>query len=92
MKIIYLKSTKKSTLISDISKVIEGYKGEVEFSNGIIHGHWIGEIPKTTDEFGKVTEWVEGYHANILVPDDFNESILKTRVIPPPINPVHQFA
>jgi len=39
-----------------------------------------------------VLTWKEGYHANILVPDDFDESILTTLVIPPPSNPVHQFA
>lgn len=93
MKTIYLKSNKKSTLISDIKQVIKGYNGEIEFSNGIIHGHWIGEIPKTTNpKTGEVTEWLEGYHANLLVPIEFDESIFKTLVIPPPDNPVHQFA
>jgi len=30
--------------------------------------------------------------ANLLVPNDFDESIFETCVIPPPENPVHQFA
>jgi hypothetical protein len=92
MRTIYLKSSKKNTLISDISQVIEGYKGEVEFSNGIIHGHYIGKIAKTKNELGEVTEWLNGFHSNLLVPDDFDESIFETRVIQPPNNPVHQFA
>lgn len=93
MKTIYLKSSTKSGLIADIAKVIEDYSGEIEFSNGIIHGHFIGQIAKTTNpETGEVTEWREGYHANLLVPDNFDESIFDTLVIPPPDNPVHQFA
>lgn len=93
MKTIYLKSTTKPGLISDIAKVIEDYSGETEFSNGIIHGHFIGQIPKVTNlETGEVIEWVNGYHANLLIPDDYDESSFETLVIPPPANPVHQFA
>jgi len=93
MKTLYLKSTTKTALIADIATLIEGYAGEIEFSNGTIHGHWIGKVPATFDtETGEVLTWKEGYHANILVPDDFDESILTTLVIPPPSNPVHQFA
>ena len=93
MKTLYLKSTTKTALIADIASIIEGYSGEIEFSNGTIHGHLIGKVPATFDpETGEVLTWKEGYHANILVPDDFDESILTTLVIPPPSNPVHQFA
>lgn len=93
MKTLYLKSTTKTALIADIASVIEGYAGETEFSNGTIHGHWIGKFPATFDpETGEVLTWKEGFHANLLVPDDFDESILTTLVIPPPSNPVHQFA
>ena len=93
MRIIYLKSSTKALLIADIARVFENYNGEIEFSNGIIHGHYIGKIAKSTNqETGEVTEWLDGYHANILVPNDFDESIFETRVIPPPENPVHQFA
>jgi hypothetical protein len=93
MKIIYLKASIKELLIADIARVFENYNGEIEFSNGIIHVHWIGVIPKTINtETGEVTEWLNGYHANLLVPNDFDESIFETRVIPPPENPVHQFA
>jgi hypothetical protein len=81
MKTIYLKSTTKSALIADIASIIEGYSGETEFGNGTVFGHWIGTITNSV-----------GYHANLLVPDDFNESIFETLVIPPPNNPVHQFA
>lgn len=93
MRTIYLKSSTKSALISDMSKVIENYSGEIEFSDGIIHGHFIGKIPKVKNsETGEILEWVNGFHANLLVPDDFDESIFETLVIPPPNNPVHQFA
>jgi hypothetical protein len=92
MRTIYLKSSKKNTLISDINQVIENYNGEIEFSNGIIHGHYIGKIPKTKNELGEVTEWLNGFHANLLVPNDFDESIFASLVIPTPENPVHQFA
>ena len=93
MKTLYLKSSTKTAIIADIATLIEGYAGEIEFSNGTIHGHLIGKVPATFDpETGEVLTWKEGYHANILVPDDFDESILTTLVIPPPSNPVHQFA
>ena len=93
MKTIYLKSSTKTALIADIAQVIEGYSGEIEFSNGTIHGHWIGKIPATfNQETGEVLTWKTGWHANLLVPEGFDESVLTTLVIPPPSNPVHQFA
>lgn len=101
MKTIYLKSSTKAGLIADIAKVIsvettDGiklYKGEIEFSNGIIHGHWIGQIPKSINqETGEVIDWIDGFHANLLVPDEFDESIFNSLVIPPPDNPIHEFA
>ena len=100
-KTLYLKSSTKSGLIAAIAKVVtintpngaKPYDGEIEFSNGDIHGHYIGQIPENTDlETGEVLSWKEGYHANLLVPEGFDESILTTLVIPPPSNPVHQFA
>jgi hypothetical protein len=93
MKIIYLKASTKELLIADIAKVFENYNGEIEFSNGIIHGHYIGQIIKTINQkTGDVIEWLDGYHANLLVPKDFDESIFVSLVIPAPENPVHQFA
>lgn len=93
MKTIYLKSSTKTALISDIAQVIEGYVGDIEFSNGTIHGHYIGKIPNETNpETGEVTSWKEGFHANLLVPEDFDTSVFSTLVIPPPNKPVHGFA
>ena len=93
MKTLYLKSTTKTALIADIAQVIEGYAGEIEFSNGAIHGHYIGEIPNETNaETGEVISWKDGFHANLLVPQDFDTSVFATLVIPPPNNPVHGFA
>ena len=92
MKTIYLKSATKTALIANIAQVIEGYEGDIEFSNGIIHGHWIGQIPNETNaETGEVISWVNGYHANLLVPNDFDTTILKT-IVTPPNSPVHGFA
>ena len=92
MKTIYLKSTTKTALIADIAQVIEGYNGEIEFSNGNVHGHWIGKIPNETNpETGEVISWINGYHANLLVPQDFDETILKT-IVTPPNSPIHGFA
>jgi hypothetical protein len=85
MKTIYLKSSTKEGLISDIAKVIEGYNGETEFSNGIIHGHYIGQINNSENE-----SVIEGYHANLFVPDSLDISIFATLVTPPK-SPVHQF-
>jgi hypothetical protein len=81
MKTIYLKSSTKSGLIADIASVIESYDGETEFSNGTIHGHWIGKIPDIT-----------GWHANLLVPEEFDDSVFSSLMSNPPTTPVHQFA
>jgi hypothetical protein len=92
MKTIYLKSSTISGLIADISQVIEDYNGEVEFSNGIIHGHYIGQIPDSINpENGQVLAWKDGYHANLLVPEDFDTSVF-TCLVTAPNSPVHQFA
>ena len=92
MKTLYLKSTTKTALIADIAQVIEGYAGEIEFSNGTIHGHWIGKIPATFDaETGAVLTWKTGWHANLLVPEDFDTSIFNT-LSAEPSSPVHGFA
>jgi hypothetical protein len=92
MKTIYLKSATKTALIADIAQVIEGYNGEIEFSNGTVHGHWIGKIPNETNpETGEVLSWFTGWHANLLVPQDFDTTILKT-IVTPPNSPIHGFA
>jgi hypothetical protein len=92
MKTIYLKSATKTALIADIAQVIEGYEGNIEFSNGTVHGHWIGQIPNETNaETGEVISWIDGYHANLLVPQEFDTTILKT-IVTPPNSPVHGFA
>ena len=92
MKTIYLKASTKTALIADIAQVVEGYEGEIEFSSGEVHGHYIGKIPNETNtETGEVISWLDGYHANLLVPIDFDDTILNC-VIPEPENPKHQFA
>jgi hypothetical protein len=92
MKTIYLKSTTKTALIADIAQVIEGYNAEIEFSNGNVHGHWIGKIPNETNpETGEVLSWLTGWHANLLVPEDFDTSIF-TNLAQEPNSPIHGFA
>lgn len=100
MKTIYLKSSTKSGLIAAIAKVVnintpngaKTYDGEIEFSNGSIYGHYIGQIPESINpETGHVMSWLEGYHANILVPEDFDASVF-TCLVPAPSSPVHKFA
>lgn len=93
MKQIYLRATTEQLLIADISRVIEGYNGEIEFSNNEIIGHWIGQIANNPNRSkDEAATFKDGFHANLLVPIDFDESVFETRVIPPPTNPKHQFA
>lgn len=97
MKTIYLKSPIKVALISDIQKVLPEYKGEIEFGNGEIFGHYIGDViitPPSFDEGGKEISpaVMAGFeHANLLVPDEFDETIFETNV-EAPHHPKHQFA
>jgi hypothetical protein len=92
-KTVYLRAKTKILLISDIKKVFDNYNGEIEFSNETYHLHYIGQIAKNTNkDTGEVIDYHEGYHANLLVPIDFDESIFVSLVIAPPENPVHQFA
>ncbi len=96
MKTIYLKASTLAALIADISTHIDfgenRFNGEIEFSNGIIFGHYIGQIPDSIDpQNGQVLAWKDGYHANLLVPENFDESQLKT-IATPPSTPAHQFA
>ena len=91
MKTLYLKASSKELLITDISKIIDGYSGEMEFSYENNHCHYIGQIAKSVDpETGEVTEWADGYHANLLVPDNFKESTLST-IVSAPTSPAHSF-
>ena len=91
MKTLYLKAATKELLISDISKIIDGYTGEIEASYENNHCHYIGQIAKSFDlKTGEITQWADGYHANLLVPDNFKESILST-IVTPPTSPAHSF-
>lgn len=92
MKTIYLKSTTKTALIADIVQIIKDYAGEIEFSNGAVYGHYIGPIPNERNlDTDEVISYLDGYHANLLVPIDFDESIFSC-LTPKPENPKHQFA
>jgi len=98
MKTIYLKANTQEELIEDIANVVsipkaEGnvpYNGDIEFSNGIIHGHYIGKIVDTYNKETNEFTYLDGYHANLLVPDDFDDSVFKTKINNPQ-NPKHKF-
>ena len=97
MKTIYLKAATKAELIADIQKVLSKYEGEIEFGNGEIFGHYIGDLmitaPVLDENMQVITPAVmAGFeHANLLVPTDFDESVFQTFVAAPH-NPKHQFA
>lgn len=106
MKTIYLKASNKEDIVSDIQKWLPveqtklgqiGYFGQTEYSSNGIHVHYIGDIlinQPTFNSFGEiVTEPVFSgfYHANVLVPDDFDDTIFTTK-IDQPNNPKHKFA
>ena len=90
MKTIYLAATTKTKLIADIKKVFADYAGETEYpieGGGI---HYIGDIPiETTDPTtGEITITMVGkQHANIYVPDGFDETKFTTRLPVAPDNP-----
>jgi hypothetical protein len=95
MKTVYLKGT-QAAVIADIDQVIDDYNGEIEFSNGTIHGRYIGDIviePPVIENGVVIQEAVlSGFqHANLLVPDDFDDTIFETK-IEKPNNPKHKFA
>jgi hypothetical protein len=97
MKIIYLKASTKDELISDIQKVLPEYNGEIEFGNGEMFGHYIGDlmlVPPVLNENREIITpaLMAGFeHANLLVPDDFDESIFEFDGFVP-ANPKHKFA
>ena len=96
MKTIYLASPTFSALIADIQQVAPDYAGESDYSiegGGI---HFIGDIPINTynEETGELISSVSSgkVHANIYVPDSFDESIFQTRMPEPPKNPINKLA
>jgi hypothetical protein len=97
MKTIYLKAATKAELITDIQKVIPEYAGEIEFGNGKIFGHYIGDLmvtpPIRSENLQVINPAVmAGFeHANLLVPYEFDESVFETNVAAPN-NPKHKFA
>jgi len=97
MKTIYLKASSKKELIQDIQKVLPEYNGEIEFGNGEIFGHYIGDLMLTPPVLNENLEVITpavmaGYeHANLLVPDNFDHSIFEYDGFVPN-NPKHKFA
>ncbi len=93
MKTIYLKASSNDQLIRDIKRVFPKYNGEIEFSDGIAHVHYVGDIVLIPGSFeNKVPPtFVGAEHANILAPEDFDISIFQCLVEAPKI-PKHQFA
>ena len=88
--VIYLSANTRDELISDIQNVFTYYNGETEYS---CHGcsiHYIGDIPiENADPVtGEITITMVGkQHANIYVPDEFDETKFTTRLPVAPDNP-----
>jgi hypothetical protein len=97
MKTIYLRAQNIKDLFAEIAKVIDNYNGEIESEQDDVYCHYIGDVIKVPATFKEDLSidipavMVGAYHANLLVPKDFDTSIFTTQ-ISKPINPVHQFA
>lgn len=90
MKTIYLKNINEAELINDLKTVFPEWDGiGIELpSTGIVHAHYIGRIAEYDAEGNLV--YKEGFHANVLAPENFEESVFKSMVVIP-ANPVHVF-
>ena len=89
MKVIYLRGT-NSAVTNDIKKVFSKYAGEIEFQADDMQLHWVGDVmlvPPVLDNTGDVIlvpgTYVGKMHANILVPDSFDDSIFSTKITEP---------
>lgn len=91
IKTIYLACNTLECLIEDIRRAFPDYAGEIEYSHETGALHLIGDIPTEFDKEGLPTAWVGQQHANVYVPDGFNESIFKT-IRPAPKSPVNKLA
>ena len=73
-----------------------GYNGQVEYSDSNICVHYIGDImltpPTYNEKFEVITppKFVGSEHCNVLVSEDFDESIFKTKTSEPNL-PKHIF-
>jgi len=97
IKTIYLADETVENLIRDIKGVFPDYEGQSDYpvlgEGGI---RLIGDIlvpvfdPQTGERIGET--WVGKQHANIYVPEDFDETVFQTRMPEPPKNPVNRLA
>jgi hypothetical protein len=67
MNYYFIKYKTKESLVKGLKTrgLIEKIEGEDVVVNGTSIDY-IGDIPKATDKEGNVTEWVGGFHANIV--------------------------
>jgi hypothetical protein len=97
MKTIYLRTQNLKELFADVAKVIDNYNGEIESEQDGVYCHYIGyieKIPATLKEDLTIdvpAVMVGAYHANLLVSNDFDESIFKTKITTPK-TPSHRYA
>jgi len=95
MKTIYLKGT-QTELLNDIKSIFPTYKGEMEWGYEGISIHWIGDItltyPIIDENYNIITPatYVGAEHVNILVPEDFDDSVFTTKTTTPN-SPSHMF-
>lgn len=91
MKTIYLACSSIDCLIEDIRRAFPGFDKETEYSSETGAVHLIGDIPTSFDPEGNPEAWVGAQHANVYVPERFDETIFLTRR-EPPRSPVNQLA
>ena len=95
MKTIYLKGT-KTAILNDIKNIFPTYNGEIEWGYEGTNIHWIGDIMLTypvIDENHNIVisaTYVGAEHVNILVPEDFDDSVFITKTTMPN-SPSHMF-
>jgi hypothetical protein len=95
MKTIYLKGT-KTAILNDIKNIFPTYNGEIEWGYEGISIHWIGDImliPPVTDGYRTIitpATYVGAEHVNMLVPDNFDDSVFTTKTAIPN-SPSHMF-
>lgn len=83
-KIIYLQGS-EANVLTDIEKIFEGYDkdpGTCKTTEDMkqFSAYWIGLIPiELNTETGEVISWSTDHHANLFIPEDFDDSIFTTK-------------
>lgn len=88
MNTLRLKSLDENTLVTDLKSIFPDWIGETDYCTDVnFQLHFLGTITKFDEDGNPIT--LSGYHANVLVPDDWVNTF--TSEIVDPENPVHYF-